>query len=215
VFSVKYSYKFSVMNEIRQMKKIILLSLLALVCCNNAAEVIPEKNYVSNHTEAQSFCKSNNYNEDYYFLIDLSIHSGKNRFFIYDFKQQKITDKKLVTHGSCDMFEDNPDKWEKAKFNSKNDSHCSMKGKYKIGNRDYSGWGINVKYWLNGLESSNHTAVKRVVVLHSWEAVSNKEVYPKYSPLSWGCPAVSDEFMKVIDAKLQETKKPVLLWIIE
>jgi hypothetical protein len=53
------------------------------------------------------------------------------------------------------------------------------------------------------------------VVLHSWNAVQNKEIYPKYSPLSWGCPAVSNEFMKVLDEKLKVTEKPVLLWIME
>lgn len=197
------------------MKRIILLLLLGFICCNNSKEVIAEKEYSKTHSSALVFCKENKFNEDYYFLIDMSIHSGKNRFFVYDFKQNKITDKKLVTHGSCDQFETNPDKWEKAKFSSKTDSHCSMQGKYKIGNRDYSSWGIKVKYWLEGLEPTNKTAVKRVVVLHSWEAVSDIEVYPRYSPLSWGCPAVSDDFMKVLDVKLKQTKKPVLLWIVE
>ena len=95
------------------------------------------------------------------------------------------------------------------------DSHCSMKGKYKIGKRDYSSWGIHVKYWLDGLEESNKNAVERVVVLHSWEAVGNEEIFPDYSPLSWGCPAVSDAFMKKLDIRLKTVKKPVLLWIIE
>ena len=121
----------------------------------------------------------------------------------------------MVTHGSCDQFEENPNKWEKVKFDNRVDSHCSMKGKYKIGNRDYSSWGINVKYWLHGLEASNKNAEKRVVVLHSWSAVKNKEVYPKYSPLSWGCPAVSDAFMGKLDVRLQKSEKPVLLWIVE
>ena len=124
-------------------------------------------------------------------------------------------DRNLVTHGSCDQFEENPDKWKKVKFDHRIDSHCSMKGKYKIGNRDYSSWGINVKYWLHGLEATNKSAEKRVVVLHSWSAVKNKEVYPKYSPLSWGCPAVSNEFMKKLDSRLQKSEKPVLLWIVE
>jgi predicted aconitase len=90
-----------------------------------------------------------------------------------------------------------------------------MKGKYKIGKRDSSQWGIKIKYWLHGLEKSNETAVDRVVVLHSWEAVSNEEVYPEVSPLSWGCPAVSNDFMKKLDEKLKIAKKPVLLWIVD
>ena len=65
------------------------------------------------------------------------------------------------------------------------------------------------------MENTNTNAEKRVVVLHSWDAVSNEEIYPRYAPLSWGCPAVSNEFMKTLDKKLQTTKKSVLLWIIE
>lgn len=198
------------------MRNITLLFLLSFICCNNATIVeTPIKEYTTSHTQALKYCKENKFNEDYYYLLDLSIHPGKNRFFVYDFKQNKITDQNLVTHGSCDQFEDNPNKWDKAKFSSKSDSHCSMKGKYKIGKRDYSSWGINVKYWLHGLEPTNSTAVKRVVVLHSWSAVSNEEIYPKVSPLSWGCPAVSDDFMRKLDAQLKVSAKPVLLWIVE
>lgn len=198
------------------MKHVLLLISICFLCCNNSDNnSIRIKDYSSFHKEASEFCKENQYNEDYYFLLDLSVHSGKNRFFIYDFKSNKIIDKNLVTHGSCDQFEENPDKWKKVKFDNRVNSHCSMKGKYKIGNRDYSSWGINVKYWLHGLESTNKSAVKRVVVLHSWDAVKNFEIYPRHSPLSWGCPAVSDDFMKKLDERLQQTKKPVLLWIIE
>lgn len=197
------------------MKNILLLIMMSFICCNNAKTEILDKNYGVTNNEALHYCKDNNFNEDYYFLIDLSLHPGKNRFFVYDFKQKKNIDKNLVTHGSCDVFENNDEKWEKAKFSNKNDSHCSMKGKFKIGKRDYSSWGINVKYWLHGMENTNKNAEKRVVVLHSWDAVSNKEIYPKVSPLSWGCPAVSNDFMKILDAKLKLTKKPVLLWIID
>jgi hypothetical protein len=196
------------------MKRLFFLTFLSFICCNNAVE-IPPKDYSTTHAEALTFCKKNGFNQDYFFLVDLSIHPGKNRFFVYDFKAKKVLDKNLVTHGSCDQFEDNPDKWEKVKFSSKVNSHCSMKGKFKIGKRDYSGWGIKVKYWLHGLEQTNASAVNRVVVLHSWDAVSNDEIYPQVSPLSWGCPAVSNDFMKKLDGKLQQTKKPVLLWIVE
>ena len=198
------------------MKHFLFLAILSFLCCNNTENKMDAlKDYSKNHQEALAFCKEEKFNQDYYFLVDLSIHSGKNRFFIYDFQSKKILDKNLVTHGSCDQFEENPEKWKKVKFDNRMDSHCSMKGKYKIGNRDYSSWGINVKYWLHGLESTNNDAVKRVVVLHSWNAVKNKEIYPKYAPLSWGCPAVSNEFMEKLDKKLQKSDKPVLLWIVE
>lgn len=65
------------------------------------------------------------------------------------------------------------------------------------------------------MEKTNTNAEKRVVVLHSWDAVSNEEIYPRFAPLSWGCPAVSNEFMVVLDKQLKAVKQPVLLWIIE
>jgi hypothetical protein len=197
------------------MKKISFLLLICFICCNNSNINTTLKNYTSKNNEALKYCKENNFNQDFYFLLDLSIHPGKNRFFIYDFKQKKMIDQNLVTHGSCDMLDDNPDKWEKAKFDNTKDSHCSMKGKYKIGERAYSSWGIHIKYVLHGLEKSNSNAEKRDVVLHSWDAVANEEIYPKVNALSWGCPAVSNEFMQKLDTKLKASKKPVLLWIID
>lgn len=197
------------------MTHFLLLILVPFICGNTITLEVPHKDYATKNEDALQYCKAHHFNEDYYFLIDMSIHPGKNRFFVYDFKNNKITDKNLVTHGSCDTFEENSSQWEKAKFDNRIDSHCSMKGKFKVGKRDYSSWGIHVKYWLHGLEKSNANAENRVVVLHSWDAVSDKEVYPQVSPLSWGCPAVSNAFMKKLDVKLKETKKPVLLWIIE
>ncbi len=185
------------------------------MCCNHTPAVDVAKDYNSIHNEALTFCRENQFNQDFYFLIDMSIHSGKNRFFVYDFKTKKVSHQNVVTHGTCDVFEANPEKYKKAKFSNKVDSHCSMKGKFKIGKRDYSSWGINIKYWMHGLESTNNNAVKRVVVLHSWPAVANEEIFPRYSPLSWGCPAVSDEFMQVLDDKLKTVDQPVLMWIVE
>lgn len=197
------------------MPTLFLPLIVLLLIFKNQYTEISSKDYSKFHKEAKQFCKQNDMSQDYYFLIDLSVHSGKNRFFVYDFAQNKILMQNLVTHGACDVFEDNLEKYHKTKFDSRVDSHCSMKGKFKIGNRDVSSWGINVKYWLHGLENTNKTAEERVVVLHSWSKVSDKEIYPLYSPLSWGCPAVSNAFMEKLDGKLKATQKPVLLWIIE
>lgn len=205
------------------MKHLMVLLFISLMNCNNEKNSLVqniEKSielsvYSKHHLEALNFVKQENLNTDFYYLIDMSLHSGKNRFFIYDFSTQQVVDKNVVTHGSCDKFETNITERSKAKFSDLVDSHCSSKGKYKIGKRDYSSWGINVKYWLHGLEETNKSAEDRVVVLHSWEAVSNEEIYPRYSPLSWGCPAVSNVFMKKLDLQLQDVDKPVLLWIIE
>ena len=51
--------------------------------------------------EALTFCRKNNFNQDFCILIDMSVRSGLNRFFVYDFKQNKITREMLVGHGCC------------------------------------------------------------------------------------------------------------------
>lgn len=182
---------------------------------NTVTYVPPSQvNYVSFHQEALAFCQENKLNTDFYYLLDYSIHSGKKRFFIYNFNDTILTHAGLVTHGACDVFEENVTKYASAKFSNRVDSHCSSAGKYKIGKRDYSSWGIGIKYWLHGLESTNSNAQKRVVVLHSWDSVSDTEIYPDYSVLSWGCPAVSDDFMRELDRQLKQTPLPTLLWII-
>jgi hypothetical protein len=191
--------------------------MIFLLSCNNAEkaeDALLEQSRTFYHSEAYTFCQSNEMNTDFYYLVDFRVHSGKDRFFVFDFNSETYMQKGLVTHGACDVFEPNPTKYEKAKFSNRNNSHCSSKGKYKIGSRDFSSWGIHVKYWLHGLEPANSNAKDRVVVLHSWSAVEDNETFPVFSPLSWGCPAVSDNFMTQLDKQLKATKKPTLLWIV-
>jgi hypothetical protein len=74
--------------------------------------------------------------------------------------------------------------------------------------------GIKVNYLLQGKEKTNSNAVNRAIVLHSWEAISNDEIYPEGAPEGWGCPAVSNESMKEIDEILKRNKN-LLMWIIK
>lgn len=164
---------------------------------------------------ALEFCKTNKYNTDFFLLIDLGIHSGLKRFFICDFKSKTLIDSFMVSHGCCN----NPwsSTWSKSKatVSNKKGSHCSSIGKFRIGERGYSSWGIHVKYLMHGLESTNNNALKREIVLHSWNEVGDEEIYPNGTPEGWGCPAVSNNAMKVIDQKLKTVQSKVLLWILE
>ncbi|REC43175.1 murein L,D-transpeptidase catalytic domain-containing protein [Chryseobacterium sp. 5_R23647] len=163
--------------------------------------------------QALVFCKSKKMNTDFCILIDMSLHSGLSRFIIWDFKEQKISNKYLVGHGcgsnswSSDESKDNP------KFSNEDGSHLSALGKYQLGERGRSDWGINVKYLMHGLEKTNNNALKRFIVFHSWDLMSDKEVYPKGSPEGWGCPTISNNAMKELDPIIQNSKKPLLMWI--
>ena len=197
------------------------LFLTLLIGCQNplGKKVELEKptiNIVSTKSKAKEafdFCKTNNFNVDFCILIDMSLHSGVKRFIVWDLKKNSISNSFLVGHGCCDNPWNSDFSKENPKFSNKDGSHCSSLGKYKIGERAYSNWGVNVKYVLHGLETTNRDALKRVIVFHSWEVVSDEEVYPKGTPEGWGCPAISNNSFKIIDKSLKSSSKPVLMWI--
>jgi hypothetical protein len=163
--------------------------------------------------EALAFCEANGYNTDFCVLIDMKIHSGKHRMFVYDFKNMEVERAALVAHGSGKG--DKRSTEDKPLFGNEKGSLLTSLGKYKIGERDYSNWGINVHYKLHGLEAGNSNAFERIVVLHSYTPVPSFEIYPFHLPMGWsqGCPVTDDKTMAWLDAKLQSAEKPVLLWI--
>jgi len=163
--------------------------------------------------EALAYCKSNNFNTDFCILIDMSLHSGVNRFFVWDFKGDSIMHRFLVGHGCGDAPWSEDKSKENPVFSNEGNSHCSSLGKYKIGERGYSNWGVNVKYVLQGLESTNSNALKRVIVFHSWEVISDDEVFPSGTPEGWGCPVVSNNSFRIVDPLIRASSRPVLMWI--
>lgn len=165
--------------------------------------------------EALKYCQQNDMNTKFCLLVDMSVHSGKNRLFVYQFSNDSILNSGLCSHGCCDGAWGSDGSKSNPKFNNIPESHCSSLGKYKIGSRGYSNWGINVNYKLHGLEASNSKAYARTIVLHSWEMISDKEIFPSGTPEGWGCPAVSNSQMKYLDAMLKDVEKPVLLWIYQ
>lgn len=163
--------------------------------------------------EAFNFCTKKKYNTDYCLLINMQKHSGTYRFYVWDFKLQHAVDSGLVSHGCCDKLWSSDQSKEEVQFSNVPESHCSSLGKYRVGKRGVSSWGIKVNYLIHGLEETNDHALERSIVLHSWEAITDQEIYPKGSAESWGCPAVSNAFMTRLDERLQKSEKSVLLWI--
>lgn len=213
-------------KKVRNLFILLIISLIgisSLVCIAQAKTDSkvnePEKNTVvvslAGHlkTRADSvrtYCRKHAYNTDYCFLVDFSLHSGKKRFFVWDFKGDSIKHASLCAHG----YGQNSTVSEPA-FSNVEGSYCSSLGKYKVGIRSYSKWGINVHYKLHGLEKSNNNAYKRIVVLHSFEPIPEKEIYPMHLPLgmSQGCPVISDETMRQVDVLQKSATKPTLLWV--
>lgn len=175
---------------------------------------IKNKNYSKFYKEAKEYCINNSLNKEKFILIDLGLHSGLKRFFVYDFKENVVSKSYMVSHGCGDNQWGRTASKDMVQISNEFDSHCSSLGKYVVLDRGVSQWGIKVNYILQGKDKTNSNARSRAIVLHSWEAIPDNEVYPEGTPEGWGCPAVSNESMKEIDAILKENKK-VLLWIIK
>ena len=200
---------------------IIFLFSTSLIGCNSPVKKVinldqPKINIELTRIKAKQafeFCKTKNFNKELCILIDMSTHSGIKRFLVWDFKKDSVSSSFLVGHGCCDNPWNNDFSKDNPSFSNADGSHCSSLGKYKIGERAYSNWGVNVKYVLHGLESTNSNALKRLIVFHSWEVVSDVEIYPNGTPEGWGCPTISNNSFKIVDSLIKSSSKPVLMWI--
>ncbi|QGK76399.1 murein L,D-transpeptidase catalytic domain-containing protein [Flavobacterium sp. SLB02] len=203
-------------------KKIFLLLLssifgLSFACMNKKEESISiksskpvysyEEKLKSEITEIRSFLgKTPKYNSDVVFFLDMKIESGKNRFFIYDLKHNKLLDKGLVGHGSGSET-GTPGK---LKFSNVKNSNCSSLGKYAIGG-SYSGR-FGKAYKLYGLDQTNSNAFDRNIVLHKYIDVPfDEQINPICNSL--GCPMVNEKFFRIIEKKIDNSKKTIILVI--
>lgn len=158
-------------------------------------------------TSARLFAEANGYNERVCFLVDMSLPSGQNRFFVYNLEKDTITKAGLVTHGRCNEY------WlEGRKYGNTIGCGCTSLGKYRIG-YPYTGR-FGLAYKLYGLDKTNDKAFERFVVLHAHDCVPGTEIKDDICQ-SDGCPTVAPGFLQQLEPVLDGTKKPVLLWIYE
>lgn len=155
--------------------------------------------------QAKGFIADHGFDLKHCFLIDMRIPSGKNRFFVYNLDKDSVEIAGLVTHGSGLVNSDTP------VFSNTPNSYCTSLGKYKIG-KSYNGK-FGLAYKLYGLDKTNSKAFDRFVVLHAHACVPNDEVTPLPICESWGCPTVSPAFLTRLRSYLDETTRPVMLWI--
>lgn len=181
-----------------------------------SANARPVLNYKQLHTKAQKafqYCKANKLNTQFAILIDMSRHSGLNRFYVWNFTKDTFTHSFPVSHGCGNNAWGSDESKENPVFSAKDGSHCTALGKYKIGERGYSNWGIHIKYLMHGLEPTNKNALSRQIVFHGWNAISDVETFPNGTPEGWGCPAISNNNMYAMDEQLKGVSVPVLMWI--
>lgn len=157
---------------------------------------------------AFEYAAKNNLSTEYCFLVDMSLPSGRNRFFVFDLKKNSIVYSALVAHGSC-----NETFLARPKFSNESKSGCSSVGKYQVG-QFYTGK-YGKSYRLTGLDNTNSRAYSRAVVIHGYDCVPDEEIYPRVLCNSLGCIMVSYKFFNKLSSLINKSDKPILLWVYQ
>ncbi|RYY71974.1 MAG: hypothetical protein EOO13_01200 [Chitinophagaceae bacterium] len=150
----------------------------------------------------KAFSIAKGYNPRIAFLVDMSIPSGRNRFFVYNMQKDSIEMAGLVTHGYGARKTG-------IEFSNIPGSYCSSLGKYKVG-KSYEGrFGLAFK--LHGLDKTNDKAFERFVVLHAHDCVPMQEIEPLNICESQGCPTVAPGFLQKLKKYIETSEQPILL----
>ncbi len=132
--------------------------------------------------------------KDRLIIIDFSLPSTKERFYLINPQTGELLYKKHVAHGQ------NTGGLYARNFSNKNGSHQSSLGFYKTAETYYGKHGYSLR--LDGLQNGlNHAARNRAIVIHQADYVST-DFIAKHGRLgrSWGCPALpADDYEKIID----------------
>lgn len=204
------------------MKNFLVVIILLIAACGiysiyNSESSLPKEVITLDHStedklaahvkEVQLFISKNpKYNDAIAFFIDMKIHSGKNRFFIYDLKKNEVIDQGLVAHGSGSET----GIVGELKFSNANNSLSTSLGKYCIG-ASYNGR-FGKAYKLYGLDTTNSNAFERNVVLHKYSKVPYEEQEDAICN-SLGCPMVHEKFFERIENILDNSEKSIILEI--
>lgn len=199
------------------MKKILFAAAFVLLAFAVYKFVYRNENLKENEKNEERFSsqvnevkklieKDSKYNQDIVFLIDMKIPSGKNRFFVYDLKTNKIIDQGLVAHGSGSETTTKG----KLKFSNVPNSLSTSLGRYSIGNSYVGKFGK--AYRLYGLDTTNSNAFKRDIVFHYYYDVPYKEK-DGYICNSFGCPMVNKKYFERMAEIIDNSKSNILMSI--
>lgn len=189
----------------------VISLLVGTSCTSNIA--LP-----NNLNEIEEYCENNGYNNKYCILVNFSQHSGKNRFYIYDFSKKKVLYKSVCAHGLgvCDnlgqIIVKTFQSANKPSFSNQPGSNFSSLGKYKVGYlRPMTNPYYKEGFTLHGLDATNSNALQRAILIHRGNVPFVTYPLPCL-PVSKGCFSVSNAMMKHIKHICNNTQKPLLLY---
>ncbi len=131
-------------------------------------------------------------NTRYLSLVDFTLASNKNRFFLIDMEEKKVIKKSIIAHGR------NSGGLLATKFSNESESKMSSLGFFTTGAIYDGKYDYSMK--LHGLEYSNDNVFERGVVVHSAD-YATKEFLKKNGNVlgrSYGCPALPHKGYKDI-----------------
>lgn len=180
---------------------------LFIVLCCFFALIAYNRFTVSSRTPAaevvQRIIKRLPDNAEYLCVVDFGKHSGEERFFIYDVKNEKYVYSGLVQHGNG-----KGNTAAKPIFSNRIGSNCSSVGLYKITSKDkMHSWPQVPCFRMIGLDSTNSNAMARGILIHPslTRTLMPFEIWGLNLPLTWesqGCFAVSCNTMYEISKRL-------------
>ena len=173
--------------------------------------------------EALEYCMENGYSTDYCLLVDYGRHSGRVRFFLWDFQKDKPVLKSLCAHGYG--------KGSTARrpvFSNEVGSFCSSLGHYMVGKEKTMSKPKGRKALvLYGQDKTNSNALQRGILIHP-VGLPNFPIYPllipvkvhkvlghKIRPMSEGCITIPFRKYEKVSKVAKSSNKPLMLWVYE
>lgn len=196
----------------------VLLLLLFLIIGHSAPRDLDKR-----AEEALEYCREKGYSTEYCLLVDYGRHSGRVRFFVWDFEKGKPVVKSLCAHGYG--------KGSTARrpvFSNEPGSFCSSLGHYRVGKEKTMSKPKGRKaFLLYGKDKTNSNALKRGILIHP-VSLPNFATYPlmipvkvhkilghKIRPKSEGCITIPfRKYEKVVET-VKSSSKPLMLWVYE
>ena len=194
------------------------LLLLFLIIGHSAPKDLDER-----ADEALKYCKENGYSTEYCMFVDYGRHSGRVRFFLWDFNKDKPVLKSLCAHGYG-----KGSTARKPVFSNESGSFCSSLGHYRVGKEKTMSKPKGRKaLLLYGKDNTNSNALKRGILIHP-VSLPNFATYPflipvkvhkvlghKIRPKSEGCITIPFRKYKKVSNIVKSSSRPVFLWVYE
>ena len=208
-------------NYIKQILLTLLVVSLLIVLLSIGHSTPKDLNLRAD--EVLGYCRENGYSTDYCMLVDYGRHSGRVRFFLWDFEKGKPVLKSLCAHGYG--------KGSTARrpvFGNEIGSFCSSLGHYRVGKEKTMSKPKGRKaLLLYGKDKTNSNALQRGILIHP-VSLPNFPVWPimvpvkvhkvfghKIRPYSEGCITIPFRKYEMVAQIAKSSRKPLMMWVYE